>query len=123
MSLESTLQVGIQAYLLWEKAGQPDGADFSNDARKALEKQLERGATIEHLQKSLNAPAAKEPEPKKEQPQTVAPPREPEVHNCRQDQFVDKDKSKTKIVLGLQILLHTSCMTKDILIEVYHFLQ
>ena len=75
-------QVGIQAYLMWEKAGQPDGADFSNDARKALQEQMEKGATIEHLEKSLKAPSPKEPEPvpvpqqTQEEPQArKAPPR------------------------------------------------
>ena len=62
------MQVGIQAYLLWEKAGQPQGADFSNDARAALQRQLELGATIEHLEKSLRAPSPKEPEPVKAAP-------------------------------------------------------
>lgn len=58
-----SLQVGVQAYLLWEKAGKPDGADFSKDARKSLQEQIQRGATIVHLEKSLKAPSPKEPEP------------------------------------------------------------
>lgn len=53
----------MQAYLLWEKAGKPEGADFSKDARKALQEQIQRGATILHLEKSLKAPSPKEPEP------------------------------------------------------------
>lgn len=49
--------------MLWEKAGQPNGADFSDAARKALQAQLDKGATIKHLEKSLKAPSPKEPEP------------------------------------------------------------
>ena len=37
------LQVGVQSYLLWEQAGRPNGADFSQDARRKLEKQLRAG--------------------------------------------------------------------------------
>ena len=59
----NTPQVGMQAYLLWEKAGKPEGADFSKDARKTLQEQIGRGATIVHLEKSLKAPSPKEPEP------------------------------------------------------------
>ncbi len=41
------LQVAIQAYIMWEKAGRPDGADFSNDARSVLKEQLQRGTAVE----------------------------------------------------------------------------
>ncbi len=50
-------QVGIQAYLLWEKAGRPDGADFSNDARKTLQQQLDGGMSLDQLEKSLKEPS------------------------------------------------------------------
>ena len=66
--------MGVQAYILWEKAGKPDGTDFSSDARHGLQDQLDKGATIEHLEKSLKAPSPKEPEPVPEQPSP--PPRE-----------------------------------------------
>ena len=42
----SVLQVGVQSYLLWEQAGRPNGADFSQDARHKLEKQLRAGARL-----------------------------------------------------------------------------
>ena len=38
--------VNVQAYLLWEQAGQPDGADFGGQAREVLEKQVRAGASI-----------------------------------------------------------------------------
>ncbi|KAK9809702.1 hypothetical protein WJX73_007079 [Symbiochloris irregularis] len=63
--------VGLQAYLLWEKAGKPDGADFSNDARQALERQLASGSSVQDLEKALHAPAAEpaKPPPPQEQEQ------------------------------------------------------
>ena len=45
----SCLQVGIQAYIMWEKAGKPDGADFSNDACNILREQLQSGAAVQVL--------------------------------------------------------------------------
>lgn len=38
--------IGIQAYILWEKAGRPDGADFSNQARDAIHSQLKAGKDL-----------------------------------------------------------------------------
>ena len=50
------MQVGLQAYLLWEQAGKPDGANFSDDARLTLEKQLQQGKTVEDLERILKGP-------------------------------------------------------------------
>ena len=50
-------QVGVQAYLLWERAGKPDGADFSKDARQTLERQLASGTSVQDLERSLKAPS------------------------------------------------------------------
>lgn len=41
---------------MWEKAGQPDGADFSNDARKALEQQVLSGKSLQELERALKSP-------------------------------------------------------------------
>ena len=41
------VQVGIQAFIMWEKAGKPDGADFSHDARNVLRDQLQSGTAVE----------------------------------------------------------------------------
>lgn len=38
--------IGIQAYILWEKAGRPDGADFSQQARDAIHSQLKSGKDL-----------------------------------------------------------------------------
>lgn len=53
------VQVGLQAYLLWEQAGKPTGANFSNDARSILEKQLQQGKTVEDLERILKGPPGK----------------------------------------------------------------
>lgn len=50
-------QVGIQAYLLWEKAGKPEGADFTGDAWRTLEEQLASGMSLEQLEKALKDPS------------------------------------------------------------------
>ena len=57
----SHVQVGVQSYLLWEQAGKPDGADFSKDARKRLEAQLQQGKTVQDLERALKAPDAQKP--------------------------------------------------------------
>ena len=49
-------QVSIQAYLLWEKAGRPDGADFAADARATLAAQLAAGMSLQELERALKAP-------------------------------------------------------------------
>ncbi|KAK9852315.1 hypothetical protein WJX84_008608 [Apatococcus fuscideae] len=73
--------VGIQAYIMWEKAGKPDGADFSNDARKVLQEQLQSGTAVQDLERLLRQP---EPEP------VQAPPpkqeQQPEQHPDQADQ-------------------------------------
>lgn len=51
-------QVGVQAYLMWEKAGKPEGADFSNDARRSLEQQLASGTSVQDLERLIKAPSA-----------------------------------------------------------------
>lgn len=99
--------MGIQAYLLWEKAGQPDGADFSHDARSALQRQLDQGATIEHLEKSLKAPSPKEPEQPKqqEQPPQAEQPSQPEQPSQDQNAQVHTIRSLQKLEQGTQSAL------------------
>lgn len=38
--------IGIQAYILWEEAGRPDGADFSQQARDQIHSQLKSGKDL-----------------------------------------------------------------------------
>lgn len=38
--------VGVQAYVLWERAGRPDGADFSVDARRCVEAAVLKGSVV-----------------------------------------------------------------------------
>ena len=68
----AVIQVGVQAYLLWEKAGKPDNADFSSDARQALERQLQSGTSLQDLERSLKAP---NPAPVQSAPPAEAPPK------------------------------------------------
>ena len=54
-------QVNIQAYLLWEQAGRPDGADFAGDARSTLEAQARAGKSVEEIEAALKAPEPQVP--------------------------------------------------------------
>ena len=55
------MQVNTQAYLLWEQAGRPDGADFAGDARATLEAQARAGKSVEEIEAALKAPEPKVP--------------------------------------------------------------
>ncbi|GIL61955.1 hypothetical protein Vafri_16315 [Volvox africanus] len=46
--------LGVQAYILWERAGKPDGADFSGESRRVITEQLQSGATLEEVARRLN---------------------------------------------------------------------
>ena len=41
---------------MWEQAGRPNGADFSNDARQQLQQQLQSGKTVQDLEQALKGP-------------------------------------------------------------------
>lgn len=58
------------AYIMWEKAGKPDGADFGNQAREQLTRELQGGKSIQDLRKELAAPP---PPPPRAKPAVVAP--------------------------------------------------
>lgn len=45
--------VGIQAYLLWESAGKPEGADLSLEARENLAAEILNGKSIEEIRMAL----------------------------------------------------------------------
>jgi hypothetical protein len=53
--------LGVQAYLLWEQAGKPDGADFGDEARRVLEERLRGGASLADIERELRAPPAAQP--------------------------------------------------------------
>ena len=50
-------QVGLQAYLMWEQAGKPDGANFSDDARRQLEQQVQSGKSVQDIERALKGPS------------------------------------------------------------------
>lgn len=56
------VQLNIEAYLLWEKAGRPEGADFSTEARRTLEEHLQSGKTLQDIENMLKAPPPPAPE-------------------------------------------------------------
>ena len=62
------VQVGLQAYLMWEQAGKPDGANFSDDARRQLEQQLQSGKSVQDLERALKGPFH---QPQEQQPAQV----------------------------------------------------
>ena len=66
-------QVGVQAYLLWEQAGKPDGADFADRAKQLLEGRLRAGESVADVERSLRSaqapPQAQQKEPQKQQKQ------------------------------------------------------
>ena len=41
--------MSVQAYILWERAGKPDGADFSGDARRVIGEAVQGGLTYEQV--------------------------------------------------------------------------
>ena len=69
------LQVGLQAYLMWEQAGKPDGANFSDDARRQLEQQVQSGKSVQDIEHALKgssdqkAPEGHQPDHKVHTPQ------------------------------------------------------
>lgn len=66
------MQVGLQAYLMWEQAGKPDGANFSDDARRQLEQQLQSGKSVQDLERALKGPSD-QPQQQEQQPAQVVP--------------------------------------------------
>ena len=64
------MQVGLQAYLMWEQAGKPDGANFSDDARRQLEQQLQSGKSVQDLERALKGPS-QQPQQQEQQPAQV----------------------------------------------------
>ena len=76
------VQVGLQAYLMWEQAGKPDGANFSDDARRQLEQQLQSGKSVQELERALKGP----PQQQGQQPPQVINmplhPGDPSVSVC-----------------------------------------
>ena len=60
----------MQAYLMWEQAGKPDGANFSDDARRQLEQQLQSGKSVQDLERALKGPSD-QPQQQEHQPAEV----------------------------------------------------
>jgi len=65
--------VGIQAYILWENSGKPDGADFTDQAKAELAHKLRSGETLQQIEKALKEPASVERGPSEEVNEPAAP--------------------------------------------------
>ena len=42
---------------MWEQAGKPDGANFSDDARHQLEQQVQSGKSVQDIERALKGPS------------------------------------------------------------------
>ena len=78
-ALACLVQVGLQAYLMWEQAGKPDGANFSDDARRQLEQQLQSGKSVQDLERALKSPSD-QPQQQGQQPAQVTDTQNPSVY-------------------------------------------
>mmetsp|Transcript_19940 Transcript_19940/g.51831 ORF Transcript_19940/g.51831 Transcript_19940/m.51831 type:complete len:837 (-) Transcript_19940:3292-5802(-) len=65
--------LSVQAYICWEKAGQPQGADFADEARRVIEDRVRGGATYEQLAKEMNLEPTWKKDEGKPQPEQQAP--------------------------------------------------
>lgn len=66
-----------QAYLLWEQAGKPDGADFGDRARQVLEGRLRAGATLADIEREFRAPPPQQQQAAPAQQRQAAAPAAP----------------------------------------------
>jgi len=64
--------INTKAYLMWEAAGRPDGADFGAQAQEALAMQLVAGKSLEDLEKEVRGP-----QPESTPEHSEAPPSAP----------------------------------------------
>lgn len=56
---------------MWEQAGKPDGANFSDDARRQLQQQLQSGKSVQDLERALKGPSD-QPQQREQQPSQVS---------------------------------------------------
>lgn len=63
--------VAVQAYVMWEEAGRPQGADYGAPARNLIEDKLRSGMTLAAIEEELQAP--KGPQPKREETRKAQP--------------------------------------------------
>ena len=48
--------VNTVAYLMWERSGKPDGADFGDSAKREIERLLQEGKTVEDIKSEIFSP-------------------------------------------------------------------
>ncbi|WPT16709.1 Alpha-glucan water dikinase [Picochlorum sp. SENEW3] len=74
--------VNFRAYLMWEQAGKPDGADFGQAARAEIVQLLGEGKTMEDIRHDMNMAGAEETQHVREEAQrddVVETPKEKQV--------------------------------------------
>lgn len=74
--------MGLQAYLMWEKAGKPDGANFSDDARRQLQQQLQAGTSVQDLEQALKSPSHQPPKQEQHPAEVLDFPPSPADATC-----------------------------------------
>lgn len=62
--------VNLKAYLMWEAAGKPDGADFGVKARDSLAAEVAQGKSLEKIEEEMRGP---QPQTQQKQKQQEAP--------------------------------------------------
>merc|ERR1719420_2610451 len=69
--------VNLQAYILWEQQGKPDGANFGPEAAALVEGRLRAGESAAEIEAALRTPAATPAVPEQAAPAPEAPAAEP----------------------------------------------
>jgi alpha-glucan,water dikinase len=66
--------VGLKAYLMWEAAGRQDGADFSNQAREVLAKEVLNGKSVKEIEDMVRGPQPKQEQKQQKEQSAPSPP-------------------------------------------------
>ena len=87
--------VAVEAYLLWEGAGRPEGADFGGAARRRLAARLWAGNSVEELRRELTG---EEPRADREVEEQKKRERKEEEERERQKQQEQEQKASAAVV-------------------------
>ena len=69
--------VGLKAYLMWEAAGKPDGADFAVKAKEFLANEVVKGKSLEQLENEMRNGGSQQQKQQEQQAAASAPPPPP----------------------------------------------
>jgi len=65
--------IAVQAYVMWEDAGKPQGGDFGAPARNLIEEKLRSGQTLQQIEAELTSHGKEQQKPAKQQQQQQQP--------------------------------------------------